>query len=174
MRSVEEEIRLRFPRVVMSLVMVLIFWIIGIFIPPTVRGFEVPGLNISAELFLWVISMGTAAVFLIRALADSVVLIDITIDIIIKQLGIKDEKLPKKTAREVIYIIVIILVTTAVSPLVAALEKGSTASTVITYVALVLILVFIYDIGRSLYRIVEQKAELLADRLAKAAGKKGG
>jgi hypothetical protein len=41
-----------------------------------------------------------------------------------------------------------------------------------TYVALAIILILIYDIGRILYRIVERKAESVADSLAKMADRR--
>ena len=73
--------------------------------------------------------------------------------------------------RDAIYIIAIILVTTALQPLIATLEPNISdlLSKVTIYVALGIILVLIYDIGRILYRIVERKAESLADILAKMA-----
>lgn len=172
MASIGEEIRLRFPRITMSLVMAIIFWILSIFVPPTFRGIEVPGLNVEAELFLWVILMGTTAIFLLRALSDSVVLIDMTAEIVVRRFGIKGENPLKRAGREVVYIIIIILITTAISP-VAARLGGPWICTVITYLALAFILIFIYDIGRVLYGIMEQKAELIANRLAKMSEKKG-
>ena len=65
-----------------------------------------------------------------------------------------------------IYIIIVILAVTAISPVLATVS-ADLLSTVVTYVALGLIILLIYDIGRILYRVVEQKAESLADRLAK-------
>jgi len=41
-----------------------------------------------------------------------------------------------------------------------------------TYIALGMILILIYDIGRILYRIVERKAESVAYSLAKMTDKK--
>jgi hypothetical protein len=40
-----------------------------------------------------------------------------------------------------------------------------------TYIALGIILILIYDIGRILYRIIEQRAQAVADRLVKMAEK---
>jgi len=118
--------------------------------------------------------MITTAIFLIRALADSLVIADIVIDIIVKRLGIKEEKPPKRAARELIYIIVIILITTAVSPIITGLEMGQFLAKVVTYIALALILILIYDIGRIFYKIIEEKADLLAERLSQLAEKDKG
>jgi hypothetical protein len=166
-----EEIRRRFPRITMSLIMAFIFMIIGFTIPPTLRGIDIPGLNVDAGLFVWITTMVSTAIFLIRALADTLVIGDIVIDVIVKRLGIKEEKSSKRAAREVIYIIIIILITTALSPILTAFESGSLLRTIMTYIALIFILLLIYDIGRILYRIIEEKAELLAERLASIAEK---
>jgi len=169
-KSVGEEVRRRFPRLTMSLVMAVISWIISIVVPPTVSGIMIPGLDINAGTLVGIIALLFTAIFLVRALSDALVLSDIVTDIIVKQLGIKEEKPPKRAARDAIYIIVIILVATALYPLLGTLGNiGNTLTTVTTYVALAIIIVLIYDVGRILYRMVEQRAETVADRLAKMA-----
>ncbi|RLI42572.1 hypothetical protein DRO59_03755 [Candidatus Bathyarchaeota archaeon] len=172
MKARSEEIRRRFPRIVMNLVMALIFWLISVFIPPTVSGTVLPGLNADAGFLLWIVTAVIMAIFLIRALADALVLGDFLTDIIVKRMGIKEELSPKRAARDFIYIIVIILIATALSPILATVKNfGQILTTVTTYVALGLIIILIYDIGRIIYRIIEQKAELLADRLARMVEK---
>jgi hypothetical protein len=168
-KPIGEEIRSRFPRLTMSLVMAVIFYLINTFVPGTMEGINLPGININAATLIGAIALIFTAIFLIRALADALVLSDIVTDIFVKQLGIKEERSPKRAARDLIYIIVIILVTTALQPLIATLEPGIevpfAAGTI--YVALAIILILIYDIGRILYRIVERKAESVADSLSK-------
>ncbi len=167
MRSKREEIRRRFPRITMNLLMTLIFWIISAFVPQTLTGIIIPGFDFNASLLVWIISSVVMAIFLIRALSDALVLGDIVTDVVVRKLGIKEEMSPKRAARDLIYIIIIVLVVTAVSPVLSTIENiGGTLSTAATYMALGLIIVLIYDMGRVLYRIVENKAELLADRLA--------
>lgn len=171
MKAKGEEIRRRFPRIVMNLVMAIIFWIIGIFVPPTVSTVVIPGLNTNADLLTWIVATLIMAIFLIRALSDALVLGDILTDIVVRRLGIKEERSPKRAARDFIYIIIIILVVTAINPILANVEKTGYSLRAATYVALALIIILIYDIGRILYRIVEQKAELFADRLAQMTEK---
>lgn len=168
-KPIGEEVRRRFPRLTMSMVMAIIFYLINTFVPGTMEGINLPGLNINAGTLIGTIALIFTAIFLIRALADALVLSDILTDIFVKRLGIKEERSPKRAARELIYIIVIILVATALQPLIGTLEpsvKGPLATATV-YVALGIILILIYDIGRILYRIVERKAESVADRLVK-------
>ncbi len=64
------------------------------------------------------------------------------------------------------------MVAAALSPVLSeAGDFRGTLRNITTYVALGIILILIYDIGRILYRIIEQRAESVAERLAKMAEK---
>lgn len=184
MSEIREEIRRRIPRLTMSLIITVIFLIISSVVEQTrdvspLRNITIPGLERDAIFLVGILTLAIAAIFLVRALSDALVLGDIVTDIIIRRLGIKEERSPKRAARDLIYIIVIILIVTAVSPFVGMLSNNSTIGSWLTlliiYGALGIIIVLIYDIGRILYRIIEQRAESLADRLSKIAeqNKKG-
>lgn len=156
----------------MSLVMAIIFWIVSVFVPPTMGDIIIPGLDLKAEFLVWIVTIVITAVFLIRALSDALILGDILTDIFVKRLGIKQEVSPKRAFRDFIYIILVILVAAAISPIFGEIGNfGSTLRNITTYIALGIILILIYDIGRILYRIIEQRAESVADRLAKMAEK---
>ena len=133
----------------------------------------IPNLDWGLTALIGTIALIFTAIFLIRALSDALVLSDILTDIFVKRLGIKEERSPKRAARDLIYIIVVILVTTAIQPLIATLEPnvGDLLATATIYVALGIILILIYDLGRILYRIVERKAESIADSIVKMAEK---
>ncbi len=175
MKPIGKEIRLRFPRLTMSLIMSIIFWIVSAIVPPTLENIEVPGLDLEASLLVWIITAAVAMLFLLRALSDALILGDILTDIFVKRIGIKQEVSPKRAFRDFIYIIVVILVAAAISPVLSKVGNfGNTLRNIITYVALGIILVLIYDIGRIVYRIIEQRAQSMADRLAKMAEKSEG
>ncbi len=172
MKPVGEEIRRRFPRLTMSLVMTIIFWIVSMIVPRTMGDIYIPGLNLRAEYLVWIVTTVITYVFLFRALSDALILGDILTDIFVKRLGIKLEVSPRRAFRDLIYIIIIILVAAAISPVLGEIQNyGSTLRNVITYIALGMILILIYDIGRILYRIIEHRAEAMADRLARVAEK---
>ncbi len=155
----------------MSLVIAVIFYLVNIFVPPLMGDIMLPGININAGTLVGTIALIFTAIFVIRVLADALVLSDILTDVFVKRLGIKQERSPKRAVRDAIYIIAIILVTTALQPLITTLEPNVSdlLGKVTIYVALGIILVLIYDIGRILYRIVERKAESVANILAKMA-----
>jgi len=158
----------------MSLVMAVIFFLVNFYVPPLMEDITLPGINFNADTLVGTIALIFTAIFLIRVLADGLVVSDILTDIFVKRLGIKEERSPRRAARDAIYIIIIILVTTALYPLINTLEQNISdpLSMATTYVALGIILVLIYDIGRILYRIVERKAESVANSLAKMADRK--
>jgi hypothetical protein len=163
-----EEIRHRLPRLVANLIMALIFWIISIFVPPTLEGILLPGINIEASMLVWIFMIIVLGIFLIRALSDALVLGDVFTDVLMKRLGVKEERSPKRAARDFVYIIVIMLVVTALSPLLGTIEDvGFYLKAAVVYIGLGLIIVLIYDIGRIVYKIIEDKADSFADRLAK-------
>lgn len=158
----------------MSLVVAIMFYLVSIIVPPLMEDIMLPGIDLNAGTLVGTIAWLFTAIFLIRALADGLVLSDIVTDAFIKRLGIREERSPRRAARDAIYIIVIILVTTALQPLISTLEPNISdpLSEVTIYVALALILILIYDIGRILYRIVERKAESMANSIAKMADRR--
>jgi len=107
--------------------------------------------------------------FLVRALSDALFLGDFLTDIVIRRLGIKEERSPKRALRDLIYIIGIVLVAAATTPFLRGIENiGWILSTAVIYIALAFIIILIYDIGRIIYKLIEEKAEILAGKLAKA------
>lgn len=170
-----EDIRRRLPRLVTNLIMAIIFWVISIFVPPTLPSIVVPGINIEASTLLWILIIIIMAIFLIRALTDALVLGDVLTDAITKKLGVKEEQASKRSARELVYIIAIVLLVTAVSPLLLNIQEvGYYLSTAFIYIGLGLVILFIYDIGRTVYKIIEKKAESLADLVSQSKQDKNG
>ncbi len=172
MRNKAEEIRRRLPRLVTNVIMAIIFWLVSVFVPPTLSDVIIPGVNIEASLLVWILTVVVLGIFLIRALSDALVLGDVLTDVLVKRLGIKEERSPKRAAREFAYIIIIVLLATAVSPLLANIQEvGYYLSTATVYIGLGFIVVFIYDIGRIIYEIIEDKADSFADRFTQTKQK---
>lgn len=173
MKEKGEEIKKRLPRLFMNIILGFIFWMMSVFIPPTLSEIIIPGLGTQASFLIWILMIVIMGIFLIRVLSDALILGDIFTDVFVNKIGIKEERSPKRAAREVVYIIVIVLVVTAISPIVSTVQDyGFYLSTIVTYVGLGLVIVFIYDIGRILYTIIEKKAEAIAEQLTKPQKKK--
>jgi hypothetical protein len=177
MREKGEEIKMRLPRLFMNIIIGFIFWLMSIFIPPTLSEIIIPGIGTQASFLVWILTILVMGIFLLRVLSDAVILADIFTDVFVSKIGIKEERSPKRAAREVVYIIVIVLLVTAIAPIVSTIQDyGFYITTAITYIGLGLVIVFIYDIGRILYTIIENKAESIADQLVNTPkpDKKGG
>jgi cation transport ATPase len=173
MREKGEEIRRRLPRLFMNIILGFIFWMMSVFIPPTLSEITIPGIGTQASFLVWILMILLMGIFLIRVLSDALILGDIFTDVFVSKIGIKEERSPKRAAREVVYIIVIVLLVTAISPIVSTIQDyGFYLSTATTYIGLGLVIVFIYDIGRILYTIIENKAEAIAEQLTKPQKKK--
>ena len=172
MKNKGEEIRRRLPRLVTNVIMAIIFWLISVFVPPTLETFTVPGINISASTLVWILTIIILGIFLIRALSDALVLGDVITDVFVKRLGVKEERSPKRAAREFAYIIIIVLIVTAVAPLLDQVQDfGFYLSTATVYIGLALVILFLYDIGRIVYTIIEEKADSFADRFTQGKQK---
>jgi cation transport ATPase len=172
MKEKGDEIRSRLPRLVMNLIMAIIFWLMSVFIPPTLGGVLIPGIEIEASFLIWILMRIVMGIFLVRVLSDALILGDIFTDVFVSKMGIKEGRTPKRAAREVVYIIVIVLVITAINPLLSTIQDyGFYLATAITYIGLGLVIVFIYDLGRILYTIIENKAESIAEQLTKKTQK---
>ncbi len=150
--------------------MAAIFWVISIVVPPLVGDTTVPGIDVSGSFLLWVFFMLVTVIFVIRALADALSLADVLTDIFLRRLGAKEDRSLKRVGRDAIYIILTILLASALIPFLSSVsEIGNMLAGAASLVALGLIIVLIYDVGRILYRTVEEKAEVLSDRLVKLA-----
>ncbi len=169
MNDKREEIRRRLPRLVTNFIMAIIFWVISVFIPPTLPYIVIPGIGTEASFLVWILTIVITAIFLIRALTDALALGDVLTDAITKKLGVKEEQASKRAAREIVYIIAIVLIVTAASPLLLNIQDvGYYLSTATVYIGLGLVILFIYDIGRTIYKIIEEKAESLANYVSQA------
>jgi hypothetical protein len=154
----------------MSITMAVIFGVISIVVPPLVGDMIVPGINVKGSFLFWVCFMLVTVIFVIRALADALSLADVLTDIFLRRLGAKEDRSLKRVGRDAIYIILTILLASAFIPFLSSVaEIGDILTGAASLVALGLIIVLIYDIGRILYRTVEAKAEALSDRLVKLA-----
>lgn len=169
-KSVGEEIRRRVPRIAVSAATAFIFWITIPIAAPLVKDITVPGINVSASWLVQAAATLIGVIFLVRALSDALVLADIGTDLVMKRLGVKEERPLKRAARDVIYMILVVLLASGAKPFLAAVpEIGGLLSPLISLIALGVLILLIYDFGRILYGVLEERAEVFADWLAELA-----
>jgi len=163
--AVSEEIRYRLPRLIANVAIALAFAGMSYIVLWTLN-------SISTEIvFLLQIGLLLAAgIFLVRTLFDALKIVDKVTGLFVRRLGIKEGWSRQRIFKDTIYIVAILLVAAAIFPLFSNLSNfGPLLQKITTYAALGLILLFVYDIGRTFYRITEKKANLVANRLSNSS-----
>jgi hypothetical protein len=130
--------------------------------------------SISAEI-VFLLQIGfllAAGIFLVRTLFDALAITDNATRVFLRRLGITEGLSRQRVFKDTIYIVAILLVVAAIFPVFTSLSFGPLILQVTTYVAFGLILLFVYDIGRTFYRITENKANSVADRISSSSNEK--
>jgi len=169
MNTLGEEILYRLPKVVSNLGLALIFWVARYIVLVTLN-------TVNAE-HVFLLQMGLLIVtwiFLVRALFNVLTVVDRLTGSFLKRLGIKEGWSRQRIFKDAICIVAVLLVAAATFPLFSNLSNfGALLQEITTYAALGLILLFVYDIGRTFYRITEKKANSVANRLSHSSNDGG-
>ncbi len=108
-----------------------------------------------------------AGIFLVRTLFHTLMIADKLTGSFVRRLGIKEGVSRQRIFKDTAYIVAILLVAAAAFPLLRNLSNFAPLfQDITTYVILGLIALFVYDIGRSFYRITEKKANSVANRIS--------
>ena len=168
MNTLREEILYRLPKVVSNLALALIFWVARYIVLVTLN-------TVNAE-HVFLLQMGlliVTGIFLVRALFNALTVVDRLTGSFLKRLGIKEGWSRQRIFKDAICIVAVLLVAAAIFPLFSELSNfGPLLQEITTYAALGFILLFVYDIGRTFYRITEKKANSVADRLSHSNNEK--
>jgi uncharacterized membrane protein len=162
MTKLREEILFNSPKVVSNLALALLFWVARYIVLITLG-------TVNAE-FVFLLQMGlliVTGIFLIRASFNTLSIVDKLIGSFLNRLGIDDVWSRQRIFKDTMCIIAVLLVAAAVFPLlnsISAIEP--LLQQIITYAGLGLILLFVFDIGRSFYRLTEKKANSMANRIS--------
>jgi hypothetical protein len=163
--TIRQEIRYKLPKLLANVALALMFW--------TMSHVALVTLNsISTEIaFLLQIGLLLAAgMFLVRTLFDALTIADKVTELFLKRLGIKEGWSRQRVFKDTIYIVAILLVAAAIFPLFRNLSNfGPLLQEITTYATLGLIILFVYDIGRTFYRIAEEKANSVANRISSSS-----
>ena len=176
-KSIRAEVRTRFPRIVINLTVAFIFWIVSRIGPIFVTGIIIPGVNLEpfnrAESIVSIAATLIALIFLMRAASDILFFVDIWTEIIVRYLGIREERPLKRIARDIAYIILAILLATAISPIISPIPQiGGYLTVAISVTALGVFLILIYDIGRVIHGVLQRKTQRIAEWIGGLAGDK--
>lgn len=161
MNPVRGKIKRSIFKLVTNLLLALTFWQISIVTPDALGS-----LNQQSGFLVGYSMLFIAGIFLVRALLNAVQIGDKTIRPFLRRLGIKGGKARERIMKDSIGIIAAILCSAAISPFFNDLsDVGSSLQTITTFVVLGVVLLFVYDIGRVLQCVVEEKADALSEWL---------
>jgi drug/metabolite transporter (DMT)-like permease len=108
-----------------------------------------------------------AGMFLVRTLFHALMIVDKVTGSFVRRLGIKEGLSKQRIFKDTTYIVAILLVVAALFPLFQNISNfGPLLQEIISYMVLGLIAVFVYDIGRTFYKITEKKANSVANRIS--------
>ncbi|MCW4022902.1 MAG: hypothetical protein ACOWW1_09405 [archaeon] len=162
MSNSSEEIRQKFPRLVANLVIAVVFTGIS-----QIFSWIFKGINPDILFLLQIGLILVAGIFLVRSLFDALSVTDKVTKQLLKQVGIKKELSRQRIFKDIICIVAILLIAAAIVPIISNISNGiPLLQEIITYSTMGLIALFVYDIGRTFYRITEKKANKLADRIS--------
>lgn len=159
MNSVGNEFRHKLPRLAANIALALAFGVIG-----TLSSIVLANVTEGFAFYSWLALILVGGAFLIRALFDILTIGDKAVGLFMARLGIPQQLSKRRMAKDLICIIVIILIRAAVFPFLKALGTvGTVLQSVTTIAAIVTIFLFVYDIARTLYQLVHEKASVVAD-----------
>jgi hypothetical protein len=160
--AASEELRRKFPKLIANVVIAVIFTGIS-----QIVGWLLSGINPDILFLLQIGLLLGAGIFLVRTLFDALTVTDKATKLLLKQVGIKKERSNQRIFKDMIAIVVVLLIAAAIVPVISNLSSmGPLLQEIITYAAMGLIVLFVYDIGRTFYRITEKKANGLADKIS--------
>jgi hypothetical protein len=167
---VNGEIKRRILKLSTNLLLALTFWQISI-VTPLALGSP----NQQSVFLVGYATLFIAGIFLVRALFNAVQIGDKTIGPLLSRLGIEEGKARERVTKDSICIIAAILCSAAISPFFNNLSSvGSSLQTIATFVVLGIVLLFVYDIGRVLHCVVEEKVDALSEWLIEAHNERAG
>jgi len=162
MNTLPEEILYRLPKIVSNLALALILWVARYIVLVTLN-------TVNAE-HVFLLQMGLLIVtwiFLVRALFNALTVVDRLTGSFLKRLGIKDGWSRQRIFKDTICIVAVLLVAAALFPFFNTLSNfEQLMQQITTYFTLGLIFLFVFDIGRTFYRITEAKANSVANRIS--------
>ena len=169
MHTLSEEIRFTLPKMIANTVIALVFWVMSYISLMTLYSIN-PEIAFLLEIGLLL----GAGIFLVRTLLGTLTVINKVTGLFLRRLGIKKGWSWQRISKDSVYIVVIFLVTAALFPLFSNLSNfGAFLQEITTYISMGLILLFVYDIGRTFYRISEEKANSVANRFSHSSNDEG-
>ncbi|MEM4234200.1 MAG: hypothetical protein QXU75_03525 [Candidatus Methanomethylicaceae archaeon] len=165
------KLRLRITRILSKLLVLLMLILLGYIIMPYFQQLNVtiPIINISLVTLGSVTILAVVGILLYRILADTLLLLNPlskAILLIFKKMTMDHVTLVKRAIYDILFLIAFIIVLTALLPIVGSIPViGVYFATGLPLVALAVVILIFWDLGKILYSEVEQLADFIAEKL---------
>jgi len=172
-----EEIKKRVIRVILNLAFLFVLAIaLNITIPgalAVIRLIPKEGLSLStAFMLLFIVVMAFQA---LRIILDLIRLVDVASTFLIKYipgLKVKNKISVVRALKEIMIVIILILLTTAVFPIFLLVPKFEPWLTIgVSVISVVVSIILIYDAGKTLYAVFQSGLEFFIEKLVGSQGK---
>ncbi len=154
----------------------LFFFVMSEIIPPIAEGARIPGIEIepfnNASWVLKVSLLTASAVFAVRVIYDVIVVIDTIADMLVERLGSRRVTPARRIMRDITYMLLIIILAEASVPVFKPIPVvGPYLNLAVSLAALLLLIILAYDIGKTVYRFVERKVDVVSEKIIDFAEK---
>lgn len=153
--TLSSEVRLRVPRIIFNLIkatimLFVIEYVLPLFISPKII---IPLISIEINLLLRGISLIIIIYYGYSILRDLMILSEKSISLIVKWFGIVEEETSlKRAAKDIIWIIAVLLSSAAILPLISGLPNIPSLFNILAGIFFfLLVFVFIYDFVKTIY-----------------------
>ncbi len=163
--KLSNEIKLRAPRIIFNLIkatimLFIVEYILPLFISPKII---IPLISIEISLLLRGISLIIIIYYGYSILRDLMVLSEKSISLIVKWFGITEEETSlKRAAKDIIWIIAVLLASAAILPLISSIPNIPTWFNILAGAFFfLLVFVFIYDFVKTIYGFSKKRIDKL-------------
>jgi hypothetical protein len=165
-KHIIEEIIVKAPKLIPGITVALIFLVVGFVFSQVVGGFsDYHGLLVWTSFFI------VGALFLIKTLFEAVTLGDDAVKSLLNRIGIHETNARDRILKEIMYIVITILAAAAVFPFLYHIgDFGVEFQVIGTYIVLAIIIVLVYDVGRTLHQVSRRKAKRVTDWIGDQSG----
>ncbi len=128
--------------------------------------------TVKANMVLSMVQMAATIYYGFYILKSSIFFIDKISGLVTNALGLTESKLPRRIAMDIVYIIGLVLAWEALVPMVSEIPRfGGLTLTAIQVVIILLGAGIIYDAGKHVFKLLEDRINRIIDRLSDSISK---
>ena len=165
------KLRLRITRILSKILVLFMLILLGYIIMPYFQQINIiiPIINMPLVTLSSVTILAAVGILLYRILADTLLLlnpISKAIRLIFKKMTLDHVTLVKRTIYDILFLIALIIVLTALLPIVGSIPViGIYFATGLPLIAMAVVIFIFWDLGKILYSQIEQFSEFIAEKL---------